>query len=248
MRKFLAHMRPALMRLVVVSLVVVLPSFPASFAEPEEVESLTYTVKFKQLEDAILLLKPLMGDRGSFTVHPRLKAITLMDEPANLMRIIKILSDFDQPPRSVRLSIQVLNATEAAPPSSDRGAGAASVRSLLRDVTKWSEVSVIGSASILGVEGAESSLNVGDGFRVRFSVDTVAPLQGVVKFERFALDRVVHESDGRVRHVPIWDTVINLRDKQRLLLGATSSQESKRAIFLSVTANIEPDNRTPAAN
>jgi len=210
--------------------------------EESELESMTFTIQFKSVEDVLLLLKPLIGERGAFTVHPRLKAITVMDEPSNLIRVSRMLADFDMPPRSVRLAIQVLDATEARPASSTPGSAGTGVRSLLRDVTKWSEVSVIGSASIIGVEGAESSLSIGDRFRVRFHVDTVAHRQGVVKFSRFALDRVVRETGVEERYVPIWDTVINLRDKHQLLLGATSSQESRHAVFLSVTATIEPEN------
>jgi len=69
----------------------------------------------------------------------------------------------------------------------------------------------------------------------------------VVKFSRFALDRVVREPGQAERHIPIWDTVVNLRDNHQLLLGATSSQESKHAIFLSVTATIEPEHGSTAA-
>jgi len=214
--------------------------------ESEDLESLTITVKFKSLEDVLLLLKPLIGERGAFTVHPKLKAITVMDEPVNLIRIGRVIAEFDQPPRSVRLVIQVLNATETQPASAPPGSPNTGVRDLLRDVTKWSEVSVIGSASLIGVEGADSSLSIADRFRVRFHMDTVAARQGVIRFSRFALDRVVRESGQDERYVPIWDTVLNLRDKRQLLLGATSSQESKHAIFLSVTATIEPDDGQPA--
>jgi hypothetical protein len=202
----------------------------------------TFNIRFRAVEDVVLLIEPLVGEHGSYTVHPRLKAITLFDERDRIDRISDLIAGFDQPPQSVRLVIQLLNATEAQPASSRSNRSSTGVTDLLR-VTKWSEVAVMGSASIVAVEDAESILNVGDQFRVRFRVDTVAERQGVVKFDRFALDRIVRDADGSIRFVPIWDTVINLRNKQQLLLGATSSQESHRAIFLSVTATIEPLDR-----
>jgi hypothetical protein len=209
-------------------------------AQSDDLATRTFTIQFKALEDVLLLLEPFVGERGSYTVQPRLKTITVFDEPDRLRRISDVIADFDQPPRSVRLLIQLLNASEAEPAADRRPGSGTGVPNLLRDVTKWSEVSVLGSASILAVEGADSSLNVGERFRVRFQVGTVAHKQGVVKFDRFALDRVVKNAAGEARHVPIWDTVINLRHNQHLLLGATSSQESRRAIFLSVKATIEP--------
>jgi type II/III secretion system protein len=216
------------------------PDASRAAAQDDQLATKLFTIRFKAVEDVVLLIEPVMSDRGSYTVQPRLKAVTVRDTPANLARIGDLVAGFDQPPRSVRLVIQVLRATEADPATNRRGSESTGITSILKDVTKWSEVSVLGSASIVGVEGGQSTLNIGDEFRVRFRVDTVADRQGVVKFDRFALDRLVHDADGVTRPVPIWDTVVNLRNNQQLLLGATSSQESRRAVFLSLTATIEP--------
>jgi hypothetical protein len=219
----------------------ILAAVAQTFSAEEELGSKLFTIRFKAVEDVVLLIEPSITDRGSYTVQPRLKAITVRDTAASLRRIEDLIAGFDQPPRSVRLVIQVLRATVADPASNERrGSDLPGVPSLLRDVTKYSEVSVLGSASMVGVEGAQSTLNIGEEFRVRFRVDAVADRQGVVKFDRFALDRIVRDPKGEAKVVPIWDTVVNLRNNQQLLLGATSSQESRRAVFLSVTATIDP--------
>ena len=228
--------------------VIVMASFlvPALAAPPAPEEQLAtkmFTIRFKPVEDVVLLIEPHIGERGSYTVQPRLRAISVRDEARNLARIGDLIADYDQPPRSVRLVVQLLRATQADPalkPRRDDGTG---VPDLLREVTKYSEISVMGSASMVGVEGAQSTLTIGEEFRVRFRVDTVAERQGIVKFDRFTLERIVRDPDGTSRVVPIWDTVINLRNNQQLVLGATSSQESRRAIFLSATATIEPAGR-----
>lgn len=234
--------RPGRILLGLLAGMVLLSAAAQAAGEGDGLVTRTFNIRFRAVEDVVLLLEPHVGERGSYTVHPRLKAITVFDEPERISRISGLIADFDQPPRSVRLVIQLLNASEAKPASASAGASTG-VPSLLRDVTKWSDVAVMGSASIVAVEDAESVLNVGDQFRVRFRVATVAASQGVIKFDRFALDRVVREGNGSVRFAPIWDTVTNLRNKQQLLIGATSSQESDRAIFLSVTATIEPAGR-----
>ena len=223
------------------ALVLAALAMTAGAAPDEQLTTRLFSIRFKPVEDVVLLIEPAIGDGGSYTVQPRLRAVTVRDMPANLARIGDLIAGFDQPPRSVRLVIQVLRATQADPASTRKGEELSGVPSLLRDVTKWSEVSVLGSASMVGVEGAQSTLSIGEEFRVRFRVDTVAERQGVVKFDRFALDRLVRDPGAATpRAVPIWDTVVNLRNNQQLLLGATSSQESRRAVFLSVTATIEP--------
>jgi hypothetical protein len=234
----------ALGLLMMLALASLLP--PASRAATDDnLGTRMFTIRFKAVEDVVLLIEPHIGEHGSYTVQPRLKAITVRDEPANLARIGELVAGFDQPPRSVRLVIQLLKAAEADNASNPNRRDTTGVPSLLRDVTKYSEVSVLGSASLVGVEGAQSSLSLGEEFRVRFRVDAVAEKQGVVKLDRFALDRVVKDPGGQIRYVPIIDTVVNLRNDQHLVLGATSSQESRRAIFLSVTATIEPVHRRP---
>jgi hypothetical protein len=209
-------------------------------AAGDDLDTRIFSIRFKSVEDVVLLIEPYVGERGSYMVQPKLKTITIRDEPARLDRIAGVISAFDQPPRSVRVVVQLLDAAEAPSASAPKGEAGTGVRSLLRDVTKWSEVSVIGSASIVGVEGANSVLNIGDSYRIRFSVDAVAERQGVVKFNRFALDRIVHGKDGEVRYAPLLDTVLNLHDNQQLVIGATKSQDSRRALFLSLTATLEP--------
>jgi hypothetical protein len=221
---------------------------PEPLAADDDLTTRLFTIKFKPVEDAALLIVAHIGEKGSYTVQPRLKAITVRDNAENLARIAEILSGYDQPPRSVRLVIQVLKAEEADPTFKRRGSGSSGIPDLVRDVTKWSEVSVLGSASMVGVEGAQSSLNIGEEFRVRFRVDAVAEKQGVVRFDRFSLEKALPEEGGGVRYAPIWDTVVNLRNNQQLLVGATGSQESRRAVFLSVTATIEPAIRQPLEN
>lgn len=214
------------------------PGFEA--ASPDDgLETRLFTIRFRPVEDVVLLIESHIGERGSYTVQPRLKALTVRDARENLDRIGELIAGYDQPPRSVRLVIQLIRATEADPASLPRRGPDTGVPDLLRDVTKWSEVSVIGSASIVGVEGAQSTLNVGGDFRVRFRVDAVAEKQGIIKFDRLVLERLVADAAGGTRPMQILDTVLNLRNGRQLLLGATSSQESRRAIFLSLTATID---------
>ncbi len=221
------------------------PAAARASSSEEGLDTRIFSVRFKPMEEIILLIEPYIGERGSYMVQPRLKTITVRDEPERLARMEGLIARFDQPPRSLRLVVQLLDAVEAPPARAQRRTRGTGVPTLIDDFTKWSEVSVIGSASVIGVEGANSTLNIGDRYRVRFSVGTVAEPQGVARLDRFALDRIVKESDGTQRYFPILDTVLNLRDGRPLLLGATKTQDSQRALFVSVTATLEPGGPVP---
>jgi hypothetical protein len=217
-------------------------------AEPDDgLSARIFNIRFKSVEDVVLLIEPYIGERGSYMVQPRLKAITVRDEVDRLARIADLIASFDQPPRSVRLVIQLLDAVEAPATGSRRGTKGTRLDSVL-GVTKWTDYSVLGEASIVGVEGAQSALNLSDRYRVRFNVDAVAERQQVVKFDRFALDRITRADDGEIRYTPILDTALNLHDGQRLLLGITNSRESARALFLSVSATLEPSGPVSATD
>lgn len=203
-----------------------------------------FNIRFKSVEDVVLLIEPYIGDRGSYMVQPRLKAITVRDEAQRLERIEELISSFDQPPRSVRLVIQLLEGVKASEARSRRGTAGTRLDPP-PSVTQWTEYSLLGEASVIGVEGAQSALALSDRYRIRFRVDAVAHRQGVVRFDRFALERIARDQGGTVRYIPILDTAVNLYEGQKLFLVITNSQESARALFVSVTATLEPAGPVP---
>jgi hypothetical protein len=105
-------------------------------------------------------------------------------------------------------------------------------------VTSWNEYRLLGSGSLTAIEGAESTLPLGEDYRIRFAVDSVRPDQAVTRFQRFALERRRVRADGAPEFKPLWETVLNLRDNQLYVFGATRVEDSQRAVFLSITAGI----------
>ena len=67
----------------------------------------------------------------------------------------------------------------------------------------------------------------------------VSPRIGVIRLERFSLERSRKGPDGHPKTATIIDLVLNLKGGVTTVLGATSSQDSRQALFVSVTATAQ---------
>ncbi len=204
--------------------------------------SRTFTVSYRSVDDVVALIQPVLGDRGSYAVQPRIRAVTVTDTPDRLDRIQGLITGFDLPPRHIQLVIQLMRAEEGTPPS---GSKAAPRRmglppSMIQDLTRWGVITQIGDASLPTAENESGALGLGEtpeDYRVTFKMGSVNPGMGIIRMERFVLERLRPANPGGApRYVTLMDLVLNLKDKQTTVLGATSSQDSKQALFVSVTA------------
>jgi len=215
-------------------------------ADVPELETRVFTVQFRPVEDVVLLVRNALGDNGSLTLQPRLKAVIVTDEPALLDRVAQLIISFDVPPRQVHLAVQLLMGShDEAPEKRNTTPGAQRLPGIDRDLrdtlglTSWTDYELLGSASFTTAEGEESTLSLGEDYRIFLKVGSVNMKQKVTRFERVALERRHTDAQGREELRPIWDQVLNLRDDRLYVFGATRLEDSSRAIFLSITAGIE---------
>lgn len=206
----------------------------------------TFTINHRPVDDVVALIQPHISERGSYAVQPRIRAVTVTDTPAVLGKLSAMIARFDLPPRGIQLVVQLMRAEEGAPsgtepPARRRGLPPA----VIQDLTKWGVVTPIGSASVTTAENESGSVSLGgtpDEYRVRFTAGGVSLPVGVVRLERFVLERSRRAPAGSgeadASFSPVMDLVLNLRDRQTTVLGATSSQDSKHAVFVSITATV----------
>jgi hypothetical protein len=113
---------------------------------------------------------------------------------------------------------------------------------VIRDLTKWGVITPIGGAAVSTAENETGTVAMGDEYRLRFSVGSVAATVGVIRVERFVLERMRAPGADQAKEgepwSPLMDLVLNLKDRQTTVLGATSSQDSRQALFVAVTASI----------
>jgi hypothetical protein len=222
---------------------------PAVLGEGPALATRAFPIRYREVDDAIRLVRPLLGEGGSLTLQPRLRAITITDEPARLDRMAEVLAAFDVPPRRVNLAVSLIMGSKGdGGPSGEelerprravpRLPGFDSTLRALEH-TVWTDYRLLGSASFTAAEGEVSELSLGEEYRIRLRVDTVDPKHRVTRFDRITLERQVGPSGGGGGFLPIWDAVLNLKDDMLYVFGATRMEDSRRAIFLSVTAGIE---------
>jgi type II secretory pathway component GspD/PulD (secretin) len=58
-----------------------------------------FVLKHKRVEEAALLIRPLLSESASVTLTQKLNAMTVTDRPERLDQIGKVIAAFDVPPR-----------------------------------------------------------------------------------------------------------------------------------------------------
>jgi hypothetical protein len=94
----------------------------------------------------------------------------------------------------------------------------------------------LGSRSVTGAEGSEVIANLSDEYRVVFVLEAVLEKQGMIKFERFALQRFVTAEDGTGSYKDLYVAGMTLETDRVSLVGAAQDAASKTALFLAVQA------------
>lgn len=229
-------------RLLINLICVVLAGFLSSTALPAADEpalsSRTFTARYRGVDEIVALIQPAVSERGSYAVQPRIKSVTITDTAENLKKVEELIAGFDLPPRVIKLVVQLMRAEEGTPTEKpQRRMGLPP--SVIQDVTKWGLITPIGSASLVTAENESGSVLLGEEFRVLFQVGSVLPQIGVIRLERFSLERSRKGPDGHLKTATIIDLVLNLKGGVTTVLGATSSQDSRQALFVSVTATAQ---------
>ena len=227
---------PAVLLFVVMT-ALILPVLLLAADEPA-LASRTFTARYRGVDEIVALIQPAVSERGSYAVQPRIKSVTVTDTAENLKRMGDLIAAFDLPPRVIKLVVQLMRAEEGTPQEKpQRRMGLPP--SVIQDVTKWGVITPIGSASLVTAENESGSVLLDDEYRVLFQVGAVSPQIGVIRLERFSLERSRKGPDGHPRPSTIIDLVLNLKGGVTTVLGATSSQDSRQALFVSVTATAQ---------
>jgi hypothetical protein len=199
----------------------------------------TFTLRYKTVDEAYLLVSPWLSPRGSIRSQPHQKTLTVTDAPPTVQRMGELIAGFDLPPRVVQVAVQLILASSepasaAPPPPPIRGV----IERLNALNTRWSDYRLVGDAQVMGTEGERSTMRVGEDYKVDFRIDQIAEESKVIRFKPFELSRREPVADGPERYSSIVNTVLNLRDAQLFIVGASKMERSNRALFMTITASV----------
>src|SRR5207249_5334056 len=114
----------------------------------------------------------------------------ITDDPETLKKVEAMIQSYDLPPRNVDVVLQLILATTAGKPPESISPRIRGVIQKLNEIsTRWSDYRLLGSATLTSSEGDKASVEMGDDYRISFSVDYVNDDQKLVRFKRFTLDR-----------------------------------------------------------
>ena len=212
---------------------------PAPAAGADGLVTRTFMLRYKSVDDAYLLVSPWLSPKGSIRTQPHQRTLTVSDTPEAVKQAETLLKGFDLPPRVVQVAVQLILASSEKNPIVPTPPPIKGVVDRLNALsTRWTDYKLVGDARILGTEGERATLKVGDDYRVDFRIDQIADESRIIRFKPFELQRRDQLAEGQQRYQPVLNTVLNLRDSQLFIVGASKMERSDRALFMTITASL----------
>ncbi|HYV19806.1 MAG TPA: secretin N-terminal domain-containing protein [Verrucomicrobiae bacterium] len=212
---------------------------PVPAGTPDGLVTRVFTLRYKSVDDAYLLVSPWLTPKGSLRAAPHQKTLTITDTPDGVKQAETLISGFDLPPRVVQVAVQLILASaekNAIVPTPPPIKGVVDRLNALS--TRWSDYKLVGDARVLGTEGERGTLKVGDDYKVDFRIDQIADESRIIRFKPFELARKEAAVEGQERYQPVLNTVLNLRDSQLFIVGASKMEKADKALFMTITASL----------
>jgi len=224
-------------------LAVVSDPVPAPEATRSHLPTQLFTVRFKDVNDVYLLIEPLLSQRGSVQMQPRLKTLAVTDDGETLKKVEAMIQSYDLPPKSVAVALQLILATAAEKPPETISPRIRGVIQKLNEIsTKWSDYRLLGSVTVPCTEGEKASAELGEDYRISFAVDYASNEQKLVRFKRLVLDRRDRSRDAEsseATYTRVLDTALNLKEDKLYIFGASKMEGSSRALFMTISASTQ---------
>jgi len=228
------------------------PAAPAAAEAPAEaaMHAKVFTIRWRSAGDAALIVEPLLSASGSYTLRPKLQTITVSDSEAVLARVAEALQQFDVPPRSVTLTINLLMGTRGPVAEQSLPAEVRGITDALQDVTRWQGYRLLDSVAVAGTEGGTITRTLAgeegqrDQYRIRLGIETVDGDRGLIRVNPFVIERVdsAPPSPQAVSAPAVWRTFyttkLTLRNDRILTIGASRTEKSDKAVFLTIRARV----------
>lgn len=215
-------------------LMIVLSLFTvAAFAEPagNGVAVRSFQFRYKQAENAAIAIKPLVSAEGSFSIQPSSNTLVVTDRPENLKNIAAAVAQYDKPARGVKIAIRLVAASRQTNPAKVPD-DLVDLSNKLSGVLRFNSFEKLGEITVEGKEGDPVITNVDGVYRAEFKIGEFDPLSDTIRVGDFQLSKV--QQGGQL--TSLLKTSLNLKVGQTVILGASKSAESGRALMLVLVA------------
>jgi Bacterial type II/III secretion system short domain len=198
----------------------------------EGVATITYSLRYQAVSEAVSLVFPFLSRDGAVEVRPGENALVIRDRPASLERILPMLRDFDRPGRMLRLGIRVVSA-ESEPASGEAPTGepesglSAELLRRLRELLPFRVYRRVAAADLDIAEGGGVGHELSASYRVDFRMGRLQPDRRI-KLYGFRISRPDREADGS----SLIHTNVNLRLDKPMVLGLARTEASETALMV----------------
>jgi hypothetical protein len=214
--------------------------FVRPLAAAEEASVRVFVLKYKRVEEAALLVRPLLSEASSVTLTQKLNAMTVTDRPEKLDQIGKILASFDVAPRGYNFAVKLVRARADVPAGSiAREIGGLGAK--LKSLFQFNDYALIDSAVLRGVEGGTLRYQLGTEYTLTFGVRPSGGSGGKeLLLSPFALAKLWKPAGQPGLMRQLYRTSVPITLNQTLVLGASREEGSKSALILILLAEEAP--------
>ncbi len=203
-----------------------------------------YVLKHKRVEEAALLIRPILSESASITLTQKLNAMTVTDRPEKLDQIGRLLAAFDVPPRGFTFAVKLVRARADVPEGSiarEIGGLGAKLKSMFR----FNDYALIDSVVLRVADGGRVETRLGDEFVLAFTVKS-AGMGNELLLSPFGLSRIYRSADGGPPlQRPLYRSSMPVTLSQTLVVGASREESSKSALILILLGQEVPRGDAP---
>lgn len=199
-----------------------------------------FTLKYRKVEDALALLRPLLSDAGAVSaiLETNGNSLTVRASSARVDQISRELATFDVPLRAIDIVVTLLKSSGEKTHGGDKADVSEEIRGIGERLKKLFNVTAftrLDSVVFQGIEGERVANVMGGGYRLEFVVDPAR--DGTqVQLRDLSLQRVRHEAGKEVRG-EIVRTSINVNLGQPYILGVGRDESAGDKLFAVFFAN-----------
>jgi hypothetical protein len=212
---------------------------PAAAASPPQSVVKVFTLKYRKIEDALPLLRPLLSDSGavSAVLEASHNSLTVRGTPERVEQITRAVAAFDVPLRAIDIAVTLLKSAgeKSRAEKADVSQEIRGIGEKLKKLFNVTDFTRLDSVIVQGTEGQRVVYVMGGGYRLEFLLDPSR--DGTqVQLRDLSLERVRHEA-GKETRGEILRTSINVNLGQPYILGVGRDEAAGDKLFVVFFAN-----------
>lgn len=227
-------------KLLTAAVLVGLVAAAAWAAEPTTTR--VFQVRHCSVTDAAAAVQVLLTESGSLTVQPHHARITVQDRPEVVERAAEVIARMDRSPDRFRIEVTLLEGAARELPARER----TEVDARLQRMFPFTSYRRIGVTNFEGMIGEPTAADLGEGHRVSFLASSLGVSENLpygipdpgrrVHLQWLTLTKTATDANGEQRSIEVLRTSAYISERQEVIIGAGSSENSERGLVLILQA------------